>query len=120
MRNATPTIVGMSQRKKNYALFDGDECIAPCSKQHVVRFRLYPIASYTGVCANGNYERFLGLHIYKHFKGYYSRSNYTIGRVNELHEKCRDGYICKILEVPVYVRTANRRKDKIVWICNYS
>jgi len=84
-----------------------------------IKFRIYPVNSYTGVCANGAYERALGVAIYNHIKKYYGRSTYRAGRIRELYEKNPDGYTCKIFEMPIIVYTKNKVKDKIIWIENY-
>ncbi len=110
------TIEGTTVEKRKLGKFEGDECVSYRRYTHTVRFRLYPIAPYTGVIANGKYERTLGLHVQKHLKSFGGRSNYKIGRLNEGHERCPEGYSCKYYELPVYIKTAKKTKNSIKWI----
>jgi hypothetical protein len=111
------TIQGASQENRSIGRFENDECVSRATKQRTLFFRLYPIASYTGVCANGNYERLLQLTVLKRLR-HYTKSNYRVGRLRECFGKCPEYYSCKYLELPIYVKTANAKKDEVVWIEN--
>jgi len=112
------TVEGLQANNRRLGRFDGDECTRHAYKQHAVKFRLYPIASHTGVCANGPYERALGVFVYDHIKRYYGRSNYRVGHLREQYGICPEGYSCKYFELPVYVKTTEATDDKVVWIEN--
>lgn len=116
MVNDKVTVEGLQTENRSFGRFDGDECLSHASHRHKLLFRLYPIASYTGVCANGHYERTLGVLVYDHIKHYYGRSNYRVGCLREQYGKCPDGYSCKYFELPVYVKTAKVTNDKVVWV----
>ena len=107
---------GLQVDNRALGSFDKDECTSHSQRSHKVLFRLYPIASRTGVCANGPYERALVMYVSNHFKHYGSRSNYRVGHLRECYGKCPDSYSCKFLELPVYVKTSKSAKDVEVWI----
>lgn len=110
------SISGQQVKNRSLGRFQNDECISHAQRTHQVIFRLYPIASYTGVVANAPYERELELNVHAHFKKWGGRSNYRVGHLRECYGKCPEGYSCKYFELPVFVKTAAKAKDKIIWI----
>jgi len=112
------TVESAKGENRSIGRFEGDECVSRFQRTHTISFRLYPIACYTGVCANGAYEQVLQRAIIKYLKRFGSRSNYRVGRLREGYGKCPQFYSCKYFELPIYIKTANASKDRTVWIEN--
>jgi hypothetical protein len=110
------SISGCQVENRCLGQFINDECVSRTQRSHQVLFRIYPIASYTGVIANASYERELELNVNYHLKKWGSRSNYRIGSLRECYGRCPDGYSCKYFEIPVFIKTTTKNKDKIIWI----
>ena len=112
------TISGQKAENRKLGIFEDGQCISHRSKNHKVKFRLYPIGCYTGVVANAKYDRYLEILIDKHMKHRYTKSNYKIGRMSEGYERCPEGYSCKFIEMTVFVNASYQQKDKIIWFEN--
>lgn len=112
------TIQGnVNESPRSFAKFEGDECIGyKPGKTSIIRYRLYPIVSYTGVIANAPYERLLELNVLRKCKKSFANGNFKIGKLREGHDKCPEGYTCKFFEIPVYITTLKKMKERIIWI----
>lgn len=116
MATMNVTIEEVQVNSRAFGSFEGDECVSHQYFTHTMSFRIYPLPTFTGVCANGRYERLLGVTVYDHLKHWYPKGDYKVGRLREGMSRCPDGYTCKYYEIPVRVKTSKRTKDKVIWI----
>jgi len=85
-------------------------------KKHVLKFRLYPLPTNTGIMKNYYFSNHLASVVDAVMRKEYKDINCSSVPMRELYEKCPYGNTCKILELQVNVYTKKENKDKIIWI----